>query len=305
MWVLHSCEADHELTGAFRSLEPLRHELRDKLDAFWADGVRGFSELLVLAHRSGALLDANLDRFFDRFDAAAASDVPLPSLESETDAERKVLEQRLGRLRSDSELRTRYIGQLRSTWNSLATESASREKAVFEAAAEWRRRLEQGATFRDLLERAHVWPGRPDLDELADGAAARGRLILTPCWYGGEIHAVEIDGSVFLGRGIQRRDDDRRRHVAAHVSAQLKALADPTRVSILLSLAGAPASVTELAQRFRLSQPTISGHVQVLREAGLLDEKPSGRSLTLGADASNLRRLFDTAESEMVNFFRR
>ena len=305
MWVLHSCEADHKLTGSMEALEPLRLELRDQLNAFWDDKVRGFPEVVVLAQRGDTLLDPNLDRFFDRLELAAAMDVPTPSLLSETSTERKAISDRLDRLRNDAGLRARYAVQLRSAWDSLGGDAAVGERAVAEAAAEWRRKLEAGVTFRDLLERAHIWPGKAELDEIADAAAVDGRLVLTPCWYGGDVHAVELDGMVYLGRGIQRRDhEEKSRHVAAHVSTQLKALADPTRVAILMSLAQEPASVTELAIRFRLSQPTISGHVQVLRDAGLLDERPSGRSLKLSTSEANLRRLFDDAQGELVKFFR-
>jgi ArsR family transcriptional regulator len=51
-----------------------------------------------------------------------------------------------------------------------------------------------------------------------------------------------------------------------------KALADPTRIEIL-RLVGAqsgPVCVCDIVERFDLAQPTISHHLKVLREAGLL-----------------------------------
>lgn len=48
------------------------------------------------------------------------------------------------------------------------------------------------------------------------------------------------------------------------------ALADPTRRAILARLAIGEASVSELAQPFRLSQPAISKHLKVLERAGLI-----------------------------------
>ena len=48
------------------------------------------------------------------------------------------------------------------------------------------------------------------------------------------------------------------------------ALADPTRRAILTRLASGQASVTELAQPFRMSQPAISKHLKVLEGAGLI-----------------------------------
>ncbi len=49
------------------------------------------------------------------------------------------------------------------------------------------------------------------------------------------------------------------------------ALADPTRRAILAKLAKGAATVTELAEPFHLAQPTISKHLKVLEEAGLIE----------------------------------
>ena len=48
------------------------------------------------------------------------------------------------------------------------------------------------------------------------------------------------------------------------------ALADPTRRAILARLGTGPASVTELAAPFQMSQPAISKHLKVLERAGLI-----------------------------------
>jgi ArsR family transcriptional regulator, arsenate/arsenite/antimonite-responsive transcriptional repressor len=52
---------------------------------------------------------------------------------------------------------------------------------------------------------------------------------------------------------------------------RLKALADPTRIGIVNCLARAPElCVCNLTESFGLSQPTISHHLKILREAGLV-----------------------------------
>ncbi len=53
-----------------------------------------------------------------------------------------------------------------------------------------------------------------------------------------------------------------------------KALGDPVRLrllSLVASHAGGEACVCDISPAFDLSQPTISHHLKVLREAGLLD----------------------------------
>jgi ArsR family transcriptional regulator len=66
---------------------------------------------------------------------------------------------------------------------------------------------------------------------------------------------------------------------ATELSRVFKALADPVRLR-LLSLIGArtgdEACVCELVDAFDLSQPTISHHLKVLREAGLITSERRG-----------------------------
>ena len=55
------------------------------------------------------------------------------------------------------------------------------------------------------------------------------------------------------------------------------ALAEPSRRQILDLLRGGERSVSELVARLRLSQPGVSKHLKVLREAGLVEVRPEGR----------------------------
>ncbi|WP_270887121.1 ArsR/SmtB family transcription factor [Pedococcus sp. 5OH_020] len=66
---------------------------------------------------------------------------------------------------------------------------------------------------------------------------------------------------------------------AEQVSSLLKAIADPVRLrlmSMVLSHEGGEACVCDLTPAFDLSQPTISHHLKVLHESGLLDREKRG-----------------------------
>ena len=56
-----------------------------------------------------------------------------------------------------------------------------------------------------------------------------------------------------------------------HLSARFKALADPTRLAIVNRLASDGDSCVCDFSSLGLSQPTISHHMKVLREAGLIE----------------------------------
>jgi len=55
-----------------------------------------------------------------------------------------------------------------------------------------------------------------------------------------------------------------------NLSLTLAALADPTRRKILALLADGEKTVTQLAERFDMTQPAISKHLGVLERAGLI-----------------------------------
>ncbi len=66
---------------------------------------------------------------------------------------------------------------------------------------------------------------------------------------------------------------------AERISPLLKALADPVRLRLLSLVAShvdGEACVCDLNDAFDLSQPTISHHLKVLHEAGLLDRTKRG-----------------------------
>ena len=66
------------------------------------------------------------------------------------------------------------------------------------------------------------------------------------------------------------------------------ALAEPHRREILDLLRERQRSVGELVERLRLSQPGVSKHLRVLREAGLVDVQIDGRFRLYGLRAEPL-----------------
>ena len=72
----------------------------------------------------------------------------------------------------------------------------------------------------------------------------------------------------------------------ARLNLSFAALSDPTRRAILARLALGEATVAELAAPFDMAQPTISKHLRVLEEAGLIrtarDAQRRPRSLVIG-----------------------
>ena len=64
----------------------------------------------------------------------------------------------------------------------------------------------------------------------------------------------------------------------------VKALADETRQTILELLKGREVSVGEIVARFKLTQPTISHHLGLLRRAGLVLARREGKQVYYAAN---------------------
>jgi DNA-binding transcriptional ArsR family regulator len=69
------------------------------------------------------------------------------------------------------------------------------------------------------------------------------------------------------------------------------ALAEPSRRQILDLLREGERSVNELVARLRLSQPGVSKHLRVLRDAGLVEVRPEGRRRWYGLRAQPLAEI--------------
>jgi DNA-binding transcriptional ArsR family regulator len=74
------------------------------------------------------------------------------------------------------------------------------------------------------------------------------------------------------------------------------ALAEPHRRQILDLLRGGERSVNELVARLKLSQPGVSKHLRVLREAGLVDVRADGRRRWYGLRAEPLEEVDEWLE---------
>lgn len=72
-----------------------------------------------------------------------------------------------------------------------------------------------------------------------------------------------------------------------------RALADPSRRAIFERLTRGEAAVRDLTPRFRISQPAVSQHLAVLRDAGLVTERREGRLAYYRVEPKGLRPLVD------------
>lgn len=72
------------------------------------------------------------------------------------------------------------------------------------------------------------------------------------------------------------------------MEAAFKAIASEPRRRILHHLAGGPMTVGEIAALFEMAMPSISKHLSVLKEAGLVHEQKRGQFVIYSIASDNL-----------------
>ena len=83
------------------------------------------------------------------------------------------------------------------------------------------------------------------------------------------------------------------------------ALADPTRRRILEMLAKGDRSVGEIVEQFPVSQPAISRHLRLLRQAGLVECRGDGKRRVYSFYPGSLAPLDDWVERRRRDWIRR
>lgn len=200
----------------------------------------------------------------------------------------------------------RLASLLRRLWAALEPEWEARgEAAVREACAAFE---EKFAASRDVLAALpphHFVQFEAQVQKIRE-SLEQGRVRVVPLYFaaaGG--FNFNLQAGHFIGFGLQSEDlFERAASRVGDLAARAKAFSDPTRL-LLLSLISRfekfTLTVGDLARQLGVSQPTVSGHLKVLREAGLLTLEKQGNKSYYHLDGEALRGLLTEVEREILN----
>jgi DNA-binding transcriptional ArsR family regulator len=82
---------------------------------------------------------------------------------------------------------------------------------------------------------------------------------------------------------------------AATTSDSFNAIAEPRRRDILDYLVGHERPVSEIVAALGLAQPSVSKHLRVLHDVGLVDSRRDGRQILYRTNAAAIKPLHDWA----------
>jgi len=93
------------------------------------------------------------------------------------------------------------------------------------------------------------------------------------------------------------------RAAAEQIARNLRAMADPTRVQILsliVESAGGRRPVTELADELGLTQPTVSHHLRIMADEGILERSQEGRQAWYSVVPSRVSDVFESVRADPI-----
>ena len=258
-----------------------RPDLAERVRTFWddTDDETSFTEMHILAHYAGALHATDPDVLWAALERAVPT-VPLDlDMPSESDEELALFSDRFRRLQESPGLLRSYLDLLAEVWAPVNDMWQQWLPAMEQAGRHFVSQYER-RTSLDVL----ITPGcdifRERLPRIVSDIEGGKPVAFVPCLFFGSSLYLDFPDLVVVGIGVRAGDEQARARTES-VARRLKAVADPTRLAILHSLAAAPSSVGELATLFRLAQPTVSMHVKVLRQSGLVHSERQGGRLRL------------------------
>ena len=282
----------------------LRGPIGLRFRRLWAeDALVGCPELVPLAGLAAAVLDGDVRRLFDWISSAGGHTFDDPDLMSEPARDRPAIRDRIRRLQRSAEVRHLYLEILQEVWQR-ASGAWHREglPRVVSACAVWRARLDTGVAVEDLVPPRHPLTRAEQLG-FDDLLIHRMEYAVSPlhfCMSGG--HVADLGDFVHIAVPASDLHPVRKVRDALFVSDRLRVLAEPTRVHILIQLFSAPGGVMDVARALRMSQPTVSGHMKVLRTAGLIQARKAGARTVFIASRKRVERLLEDARATMARW---
>lgn len=282
-----------------------RPELIEALRTFWPEEEASGFEMLFPAFRFGYIYDTDPERFIHDVETLPERFLAQVDPKEIEGYFAKVFDH-IDALR-DGETMTRYKTHLTELWRELAPLWNGHGLAAVRAECE--RFSSQLAQHQDVLRALpkHHFSQFETFADRVNEHQETGRIVVTPLYFassGG--YVIDFNDTLFIGYGLQSEPAYYELSERVQQSAaQMKAFADPTRLMILTLIARfekLTMTVGDLADQLDVRQPTVSGHLKVLREADLVSFKKHGtrstytlNEQTVEATLARLRELLITS----------
>ena len=283
-------------------------ELIERITTFWSDAISendGFN-LFALVSELDYAKDASVKRFFADFDKmpdkaiavmkANRKKMKAEAKEAHREKDLKMYEGLLARFEALREpgLRSSYLAMLKQLWALLEPFWKKEGQAQAERASQaFLAKYEETGSVLEALPTHHFTQFESSAQHIRK-SLEKGRVVVVPLYFasaGG--FNFDFASAHYIGYGIQSE-----RHfeqLSARVEAaanRIKAVADPTRLLLLSLIArykGFDMTVSDFAAQLGVSQPTVSGHLKLLKEADLVMLEKKGNKSIYSVNSEAIR----------------
>jgi len=165
-------------------------------------------------------------------------------------------------------------------WETYFVEQVNRYTSLSEESIREKSRALADQDAEDFVKRLSNHCRLPD--QIPQGYTTR-EIVLVPSYFARHALMFYGYGSVSLIYDCQLTEQRREQleFLEDEIIATTKAVGDKTRLALLrLIVQGPNLYGLELAKHCQISQPSVSRHLHILKEAGLLTEKPVGNHIT-------------------------
>lgn len=101
---------------------------------------------------------------------------------------------------------------------------------------------------------------------------------------------------------MEDRMTDNLREEVVRLHAQVcSGLADPNRILIIYSLSEGPRNVNDIANKMELPQPTVSRHLKILRERGIVRAERDGQTINYRLSDQRIVQALDLLRATLAD----
>lgn len=294
-------------------------ELVKRIRAFWEDpkGKFGF-DLFWMAGDLGYARDKDVKRFFkDLPELPAKFRVHIEAIRKEVEgrvdepdqehhlAMYDAVLERLKRIETP-EAFAEFQDTLLKLWKVIEPFWLSEgQKEVKQAKKAFLKKFSETQSILKALPAHHFIQFENSAKEIS-ASQDKGKLIIVPLYFssaGG--FNFEFEDIHYIGYGIQSEHlHEQLAQTVDDIAGKMKAVADPTRLMLLTLIAKYepfPLTVGDLALQLAVSQPTVSGHLKILRETELIFLEKKGNKSFYKIDREAFERVMNALKELILS----
>lgn len=195
--------------------------------------------------------------------------------EGDSHMERKYATEDYVRLIADPDsYRKRILRLWKGYWDSYFREEGEQYRPLCEESV---REKSLALSRQDALEFFKKLSNKPELPDQIPPGYPTSEIVLVPTWFGHPPMTFIGYGSITVIYDCHVTEERRQKleELEEEIVALGKALGDSTRLLLLKLIVGQPQLYgRKLAELCHISQPSVSRHLRILKEAGLIEERP-------------------------------